>query len=249
MKRQFFEVQVPFSGFYNSIHSSELDRVWESTCEYYAEETGDNMPEFLDSEYYSAIDWDSVHENYAKNYVESFLDWLQLDGKFSGMVSPRYYNYTTDRVFAEIDRDSVARLFSMASRKDLQETANKLFTSRDGFVSSYNPNVSSWGRVSGWDCNQLYALVLAAANNENCGFGSERFDSYGEYELVEDAYGNGEFDNWVWSSCDRAQRLSKLVYYMQERGKRTVRTMAQWHAARRAENRPFCKTPLGQCMA
>jgi len=231
-----FLATIPFSGFYCSIHDQAFDHELEYAAENYADEAGEDIPAFLTEALFDAVDWGQAHETYAKEYAEAFLDWLGLTGSFESMTSPKYYNFETDRIFVEIDRDSLARAWRNTPRDELTEMAKRRFTSRDGFISHYDPDWRTWGRLTDWDHNQIGTLLAAFAEYES---GSE-WDSYDEHQLVEDLY-----VGTILSEQDAYCRVLNLIDYMIERAKRPVRTMAQWHAARRAEMRPFEQTPLG----
>ena len=36
-----------------------------------------------------------------------------------------------------------------------------MFTSRDGFISHYSPDIDDWGQLRNWDHNQLYCMLEA----------------------------------------------------------------------------------------
>lgn len=215
---------IPFSGFYCSIHSGEIDRTIEhmltdrdSGCEF--------APSWLCEIATDSIDYSGVYRAYARDYAESFCDWLGLDAKFESMTSPRYYNFETDRIFVELTRGDIVRMWRGIDKADLDKACKARFTSCDGFCSSYSNDWRSWGRLSEWDHNQLGTLVSVFAETEQGG----DFDQWAEFELMESASGNGYIDQWI---CENA-------------GDKFHRALNAWHAARRAENRPFNITPLG----
>lgn len=228
---------IPFSGFYNSIHSDEVDQTLQSMLR--------EAPEFIYEVAWQAVDYSGVYAAYAADYAASFLDWLGLDGTFESMTSPREYNFTTDRIFVELTRADLARLWRGIDKADLTKACKARFTSYDGFISGYSNDWRTWGRLSDWDHNQLGTLVAVYAATEQGG----EFDEWAEYGLMEDAQCNGAIDGWIWenSGPDLARALNAWDY-LQERGKREIKTMEQWHAARRAMNLPFAETPLGQAM-
>lgn len=235
---------IPFSGFYNSIHSDEVDHALkmmlidrDSGTEY--------APEFIQEAAWQAIDYSGVYAAYAADYAASFLDWLGLDGKFESMTSPQYYNFETDRVFVELTREDLARLWRGVDKADLTKACKERFTSYDGFISHYSNDWRTWGRLSTWDHNQIGILLGVYAETEQQG----EWDQWAEYSLMEDANCNGAIDQWIWDNA--GPDLGRAVNawdYLQERAKREIKTLDQWHAARRAMNLPFTDTPLGQVM-
>lgn len=238
MKNQTFDAMIPFSGFYNA-HESEADREIESLANYYASETPDDLPQWLADLAFDSADFEAFRDEYAKEYVTSFLQWLGFDGEFSGMESPRFYNFETDRVFAKLTRDDIARAWHMADKDVLTRICNERLTSRSGFVSHYSPDWKTWGALSSWDHNQLGMLMIACADTEQ----GYSFDYWSEVELMENAMCNG-IGQEIWTG-EKSDRFWKLFNYMMDRAKRPIRTLEQWHAARRAENKPFGATPLG----
>lgn len=248
MKTEKFPVQVPFAGFYCSLHDSELDNVLERLFDF--EGTGNANFDLVDVAR-DAIDWACVQEAYAAEYVKLLGHEYDLELTFDGMSPPKYYNFETDRVFAYITRDSLAKIARAVPRKALRAAIKERFTSRDGFISHYPSDLSDWPReFRDWDHNQIGTLLAVYLDQEAAGFGSDGFDSYREYEVMESAFGNGYVENWFFSHERRGyegtlNRLGRIALYLSEREARPIKTLDQWHAARRAENRPFCDTPLG----
>ena len=241
---------IPFQGFYNSIHSQEVARIWEYECEIFAEDAGENMPEWVSEIVWRDCDYSEIYDKYAAAYAESFCNWMEFDNAvFDGMESPREYNFETDRLFVHITRHDVAKLVryvrneSANGWQDMRDLAKRQFTSRSGFISYYDPDIDAWGSIAEWDHNQIGTLVECAAIARNGG----EWGSMAEYKLIEHLDCNGDFSEWFWGSNDKMRRLSNALYYIREvRSRRQIKTMAQWHAARRAENRLFNQTPLGE---
>lgn len=234
------DINIPFSGFYESIHSQEIDRAIESMFD--DRETG----EF--AEWGSELSWELDHdysatcEQYSKEYVESMGHIYDLELTFDGVDSPRYYNYSTDRVFAKISRDSVARMWRATDSDDLRDMIKKRFTSYDGFASHYSNDLSEWPcKLSEWDHNQLGALLLVYLETEKQG----EWDYYSEWKIVEAGYIYESVYNLVYENSSNANRLTKIHEYLLERNKRTIKTMAQLSTYRRGLNLPFNATPLG----
>jgi hypothetical protein len=242
MKTDTFLSTIPFAGFYNSVHSDECDHTLEMMLS--DRETGcDSAPAAICELANDAVDWSGVYRDYAADYAASFLDWLSLDGKFESVSSPKYYNFETDRIFVELTRSDLARIWRGVDKADLDKACRRRFTSRDGFISGYRNDWREWGCLSEWDHNQIGTLLQVYAEREQ---GSE-WDQWAEFELMESARCNGGIDGWIWANADkRLARALNLWDYLQDRCKREVRTMAQWVARRRAENRPFAGTPLGE---
>lgn len=240
-RKTVFLSTIPFSGFYESWHEDEIDRTF---SDMFLDRAGRGIPapESLSDRARDAVQWSFVYQSYAKDYAEGFLQWLGLNGTFESMSSPKYYNFETDRVFVNLSRGDLARLWKGVDRDRFVGACKRRFTSRDGFISHYAPDWRQWGRLSTWDHNQIGTLVEAYAETEQDG----DFGDYEELELMEDARCNGAIDNWIWDNAgpDLARALN-VWDYLQTRADRPIKTLDQWHAARRAENRPFAATPLG----
>lgn len=234
---------LPFAGFYYSAHDSEFDREIESLADHYASETPDNMPEWLMNLAWDSADFESARLEYSREYAESFMQWLSLDGTFESMSSPRFYNFETDRIFVTLTRNDVAKLWRGVDRELFTQRCRDRFTSRSGFTSHYSNDWRQWGRLSEWDHNQLGTLIGAYAETEQ----GAAWEQWSESELMESYLCKGGVSNALWNGEEGA-RFWKLFDYMIARANRPVRTLEQWHAARRAENRPFNETPLGSLM-
>ena len=233
------EIQIPFAGFYYSIHSDQIDSELEDMPDYWANSMPCDMPGWLVDMFFDAADWSAAHDFYAKEYAESFCaEYLDDVGEFSAMTSPREYNFETDRIFVKVTRAAIARLWRGADRGTLTRIAGDRHTSRDGFASFYSPEWQTWGRLSEWDHNQLMTLLLAYLETER----GEEWDQWAEYALVEDLGCNDGIHNAMWSS-EKASRPWKLWNYLTyDRPNRTIKTMAQW---RKANQQPWETTPLG----
>lgn len=234
-------VKIPFAGFYESLHSHAIDNEIEMQIEYFERDCGMSIPESFAEMLWFEPDYQHVHSEYAKFYVGRFLSEFDLSGKFESMDSPREYNFTTDRVYADISRDSIAKAWRGTDKKILARLCGERFTSYNGFISYYRPDYKQWGLLYTWDHNQLETLLLAYIETER----GETWGQWSEDDLVEDINCNGLLSDWLCESGKYVRVLNALDY-MRDRCQRTIRTMAQWHDARRAENRPFSETPLGK---
>ena len=200
---------IPFSGFYESIHSGIID---DTEGQMFQNERGDPNAGLSERFYYMA-DYSAVFQNYAKEYAERFAEEFEIDLKFESLSSPREYNFTTDRIFCEISIDEVVRIAGLVDRKKLGELARERFTSRSGFISHYSSEVEDWGTLEEWDHNQIGTLVEAFIGE------------FEEWSIVEDFNGNGEVSNWIYGSVPtekRAElnRLFRIADYLRHRENR-----------------------------
>lgn len=211
---------IPFSGFYETWHDAEFD----NCLEYMFDPEGSGAPYAgpLAMRFFDTVNWRAAQTEYAKDYAENFAAALGCKVcEWEEMISPREYNFTTDRLFAKFDAAELRAMLARADiRAELDAVAADMFTSRSGFISHYSPDVDSWGDdISGWDYNQRGALLRAAANviityGEN--FGQER-----EFELMEDARCNGWLDDWIWNNTTdgavMGNRCDKVARYLAAR--------------------------------
>jgi len=237
--KQRFEIQLPFTGFYYSIHADEIGFELEYVIDGWAESMPCDIPDSLMELFQDAADYGNAQREYSKYYAESFGDeYLDGDCEFVEMTSPREYNFATDKIFVTIGRATLAKIYHNADKSILTRIALERHSSRAGFISFYKPEWRSWGALSQWDHNQFMTLILAYLETER----GEEWDQWAEWNLCEDISCNGLIHNWLWTG-DKSNRAWKIYNYLtHDRVNRAVKTMAQWRVT-------FAKawetTPLG----
>lgn len=186
--------KIPFSGFYNSIHD---DALTQAVSDLSADDHGDPQIEDL----YDHVNWGKLCIDYSKLYLAEFNDYfadktgIKLRARFDELSSPREYNFTTDRIFANISQRTVLKLWKAVDKKRFAAAVKDQFTSYDGFISFYSPYAANWGDVRTWDHNQVWKLletVLLQSADENW-----------EYEVYE----NIEFCNTYDSLTPEGKRM------------------------------------------
>lgn len=207
---------IPFSGFYDSWHDQELDSALEQML---GDDSGTPYDNLQERAYFS-VEWQKVHAAYAKAYAENFCDHFKIKGKFESLQSPREYNFTTDRIFIELDEAEVGRLFAATSRFALDKVCKEMFTSRSGFSSYYTPSWPDWGCTDDWDHNQVYALITAYVEQEHGG----EFKQSDEYDLMEPDRCNGAYDDWIYTHAGKeGRRAIDVALYLRQRSERKYR--------------------------
>jgi hypothetical protein len=190
-------VIIPFNGFYESIHNHNIDAVEESM---FSDDRGEVDSEAA-HEFYMACDYRKVHHRYAQEYAEDLAIYIGMPSlKFVALDSPREYNFRTDEIICEIGEADVRTMVDFTPRKALAAHAIERHTSRSGFVSIYDPDISTWGDVMEWDQVQLTTLMQAYMEYEHAWYS----DGYAEHTIIEDWSGNGIVDNWLCGACDSA---------------------------------------------
>jgi hypothetical protein len=207
------ETTIPFSGFYNSIHSDELDAALESN---FSDSNGSPIPSLVERAF-PLIDWESCHVDYARKYTECFAEKFNLKTlKFKMLCSPKYYNFETDRIICHIDKLEVRRILSKVDKITFTQLIKDKFTSCSGFISHYPNDLTEWpDALSTWDHNQIGTLIEAYVRGKY----PRDFDSYAEYELMNNAHEHAylAIQN---NSINKIDKLYKIINYLHEREER-----------------------------
>ena len=208
------ETTIPFDGFYESLHDSMIN---DAIMQMFQDDDGTENAG-LSARVFEDCRFKQVHEKYAQCYAQSFSEVFGLPSlKFDKLQSPREYNFTTDRIFCTIDSADVNRVLAAVDKGVFRSKAADMFTSRSGFASFYNPDIDTWpDDVSDWDCNQIGCLIAAWADMEHGG----EFDSWAEYDMMQDLSGSGYLDNWVYEATPGIERLYKISDYLRMRAER-----------------------------
>lgn len=210
----YMEVIVPFTGFYNSTHDSNLDYALDQM---YSDDRGEAIQKLRDRAF-DLVNWRLAHTLYAERYTECFSDEYKVDLTFKLLSSPKYYNFETDRIVATTTLRQMIKIYHKVDKAKLRARVKEQFTSCDGFISHYPNDLSDWPkRLADWDLNQLETLLqvycqMLSDNSEAREL--EEFDA----RPFDDCY---EIE---WGLLDRAmentaelQRLNKVYSYLRER--------------------------------
>ena len=113
---------IDFGGFYHSVHSDILD---------------------IQIDYFE-IDEDNVNyketcNSYCNEFIDSLNDMLELNLKFIKIDSPKFYNFSTDKIEAEINENDFNKLKdTYLNSNEFIDYVNENSKSRYGFTSFYN---------------------------------------------------------------------------------------------------------------
>lgn len=219
------EAVIPFSGFYESHHDAAID---DALSFAFQDSSGSGVHDGLQNRAFMAIDFRAVHLAYAQSYAS---DWAQEAGLESAQYvtteSPREYNFETDRILVKVTSQEAARIFANVDRDALDRIASERHSHRSGFISSYSPNVESWGGVESWDHNQLGTLLLAHwETTQDSPWCESDYEAYYGSELE----CNGLVSDMLFSdSADesgKATRAANVAGYLREREERDIGTGA-----------------------
>ena len=201
---------IPFSGFYESLHDSALD---DATKDIFRDDSGDENAE-LAYRAWDSMQWDFVRNGYAKEYAENFSHEFGIKSlSFESMQSPREYNFSTDRIFCNIDYAELCGIVKTFDLKAFAAFVRDRFTSRDGFISFYSADLSEWGKVESWDHNQCGTALEFYAIQESGG----EYDHWQEYAIMEDSLCNGFLSELLWQNCPDMPRLYRVFEYLAKR--------------------------------
>ena len=213
-------IKIPFSGFYDSIHSSNIEYELDNNI-FTDRESGMINNDRLSELAYDAIDWNELHLDYAREYVDNFNNKFDLNLVFESMDSPKEYNYITDRIFCEINKKQLKQLVKQTSKENLDKQAKVMFTSCDGFASFYDNNYLTWGEIETWDFNQLYCLLIAWIDTNHSkidyndsGDAEDWYDH--EIWLMDDSINNGFLYDLICTHCTN-KRLFVIHDYLNKR--------------------------------
>ena len=126
------ETTIPFGGFYESIWDQEIDSIAEREAEYMTSDEGE-YSDFEDDEVWQVMFDHTNHQaleiEVAKLYVDAWQDLINgelgidIRISFNLMVSPKEYNFTTNRIFVQISSEDVQRLRVEAPETALAQAA------------------------------------------------------------------------------------------------------------------------------
>jgi len=90
------------------------------------------------------IDYKTIFKDYINVFTDEFKSWIQdnydLDIAFKdlNLISPKYYNYSTDVINCNIsEKDNALLMITFKRDKDFIKYLEERTTSRDGFISHY----------------------------------------------------------------------------------------------------------------
>jgi len=126
------KININFGGFYGSTHSDLID----NRIEMYEHEGYINT--------WEDIDYQETYKSYIHDYCSELSDFIldefeiDIDFKNLSLNSPRFYNFETDTIDCEVNKDKVEKLNTYFLKdKDFIQYLNKRTKSYSGFISFY----------------------------------------------------------------------------------------------------------------
>lgn len=160
-----------------------------------------------------------------KSYKKVTAKEHTLRATFESMDSPKYYNFSTDRLYMNIPASVMRHMFKLSKADNhatLARVIKERFTSRDGFMSHYENDISDWLEkpLQHWDHNELGTLLVAVIE-----IVSEYDESDFARDVMETMYESSELayqafsESVNWEKLDSALldvRSTKLVEWLEE---------------------------------
>jgi hypothetical protein len=127
------KVNVNFGGFYYSLHSELID----SMVQMY--EDTDNEDEVIEFDNYNQL-----HIKYSKHFVSFLNELMDCNLKFINFDSPKYYNYSTDKIVCKYTKKDFNAIKKYAKvnnlMNDIELHIKRITTSVDGYWAFYEYN-------------------------------------------------------------------------------------------------------------
>lgn len=213
--------RIPFQGYYETAYAELVDQNLTYDTDISVIPTK-LAQEAWDLVYYTK-DYIAAFTDLSKLYIESFQKTfndatdLNISLTWESLISPKEYNFETDRVFAKISQSDIEKLYAFCDKAMLKAQIKANYTSRDGFISFYSSNLDTWLDIplAKWDHNQLCELFLCAI--AQTARGEESFES-DLYDDLADYYSQGcgidiQDAEYTRANADKkkVKRLEKLL--------------------------------------
>lgn len=207
-------LSIPFSGFYESIHDSQIDNeLWQNVFTDYR--TGCDNNDNLSNRAFDSINWHDLWIEYSREYVDFMAHEYDLKIEFESLSSPREYNFVTDRIFVNMPDCEFLRIYNEIDKKVFADCIKSHFTSYDGFISFYSNDINEWPENPlDYDCNEAMCLFEAWLI-DNHEFDLNDF----ELRFIESNYCDGFYHELIYKHCEN-KRLFKIHDYLNKRAER-----------------------------
>ena len=120
-------VYINFGGFYESTHSDVIENMLE------------NYYDFQDYDW-TNINYRLIQEKYCNNLVKFMTNFIPFDYENLELVSPREYNFTTDKIFVDISEEDCIKIIQYGLEnyeEEMIELCKNYTTSCDGYIPYY----------------------------------------------------------------------------------------------------------------
>lgn len=134
------KTNISFGGFYHSIHDMNIDHRVEIELDMIDLETNIKEWKAVDPE----VDYKETYKSYIADYCSELSGYISdeyeidIDFKNLSLYSPREYNFETDTIDCEVDKDKANKLNAyFLNDQDFIEYLNERTKSYDGYRSFY----------------------------------------------------------------------------------------------------------------
>lgn len=118
------KININFGGFYESLHSGNIDSRVEMEAEH-----------FDKKDYWETVNYKATFIEYAKDYLNKLCSEYNINAEFIQLDSPKFYNYSTDSIRAEIvGFDWVKEI----DTQDFKDRVKEATTSVSGYIPFYD---------------------------------------------------------------------------------------------------------------
>jgi hypothetical protein len=160
---------IDFSGFYESIHNVTIED--EAVSPFQDDSGEDCAPE----EFHNAFHFNNeMLQGYCEKYIEVLKQYLSDENDlnvdamtFGALISPRFYNFSTDQLLVSLTTDEIQALYQkmMTNQGPMKEVLKEHLTPCSGFIPNYSNDLSDWlvKDVLDWDTMELGLLLTACA--------------------------------------------------------------------------------------
>lgn len=170
----FVLIEIPFSGFYDSIHGDNIEKELNDVYAYelyhtFYDELDDNQALNVGDK---VADYDciknKVFEKYAKNYVAWFASEYDIENiEFESLEMPKFYNYESDRIFAKVKFSEILKIAKDVNLNEFASFVSERLEPSSGFIPHYSNDLKDWGLIRSWDFNQLGLMLDFIHKYEN----------------------------------------------------------------------------------
>lgn len=161
-----------FDGFYQSCHDQMIDEAVERI---FLDEEGEQIGGASHIESFSLTK--QMITKYCAAYVELVKEHMKDEHdlylpsmRLEEVISPREYNFDTDRIVVSIAQTDFDKLAAVElDSPAMQDLAREMFTPRSGFVPFYSADIADWKDkpIEEWDVNELGVLLKSVGAIED----------------------------------------------------------------------------------
>lgn len=139
MKKEYIEIEIPFSGFYHTLHGENIDHAVSCEADNLASDYYD-IGDFIDD----YVDYNKIRIEYAKVYADEFINLLndelgltiEYDYSSVKLHSPKFYNYVNDSISLKLTLESWEQVFIFFTGMDAVDLS--VAYDKGGYTHSVN---------------------------------------------------------------------------------------------------------------